>query len=244
MEIALDREQQAFVVTSGNSVSSLDFQLVYAQACELAGRIKAVSEATLQAKGLGSLKESTVPRKSQIGKLEQYSQYQVLLDGYSKLGDKATWFDGRTPKKVQRVLEEARKSHAILRIFFGDTATGRDWMEEYDTVGRVCRSPGTMKIPSLTTSSDPEGWQTLRTHCIVRVIKVRTGEECYRHPKYHCPQMELQEAASYDKAEGYTHTVNVEKDGFLEPYAHFRTGAKAEAFVAFMNGTRHDLLDD
>jgi hypothetical protein len=240
MEIALDSEQKAFVIKSGNSVSSLDYQLVYAQACELAGRLKAASEETLQAKGLSSLKELGVPHKSQIGTLEQYSQYRALLAAYSKLGDKATWFDARTPKKVQRVLEEARKSKSRLRIFYGDTDTGRDWMEEFDMVGRVSRSTGTMKIPELRSAAAADSSPTLRTHCIVRIIKVKTGEECYRHKTYHCPRMELHEAADYDRFDGYTHTIKVEKEGLMDPYGNFKSQPDAEAFMAFMNGTLHD----
>jgi hypothetical protein len=239
MEIALNTEQQQFVISTGNSVSCLGFQVVYEQACELARRIKSVSDKTLLAKGMASLLELVSPRKEQIGTLEQYGQYRALMAGYSKLDDNATWFDARTPKKVQRVLESARKSGDRIRVFCGDTKTGRDWMEEYDTVGRVGRSMGPMKSPLLIADGECGG-PALLTHCIVRIINVTTGEECYRHKKYHCPKMELHEAADYDKAQGYTHTVKVEKDGVMEAYANFKYQADAAVFLAFMNGYLHE----
>ncbi|KVP17401.1 hypothetical protein [Burkholderia ubonensis] len=240
MNIALNNEQKLFVISTGNSVSCLGFQVVYEQATELARRIMAMSEKTLLAKGMASLLSLVAPRKEQIGTLEQYEQYRALLAGYSKLEDNATWFDARTPKAVQRILETARKSGDRMRVFLGDTSTGRDWMEEFDTIGRIGRSTGSMKTPLLVPDGDCGG-PALLTHCIVRVINLATGEEVYRHKKYHAPKMELLEAASYDKAAGFTHSVKVEsKDGVMETHANFKSQGEAVHWMAFMNGNSHD----
>ena len=240
MNIALNNEQKLFVISSGNSVSCLGFQVVYEQCRELARRIKAVSEKTLLAKGMASLLEMVSPRKEQIGTLEQYSQYRALMAGYTKLGDNATWFDARTPKKVQRALEDARKSGDCMRVFLGDAKTGRDGMDEYDTIGRVGRSMGPMKSPLLVPEGD-SGGPALLTDCIVRLVNVTTGKEIYRHAKYHTPKMEMVEAASYDKVEGYTHCIKVEsKEGVMETHANFKSQAEAAHWMAFMNGVSHD----
>lgn len=240
MNIALNQAQKQFVISTGNSVSCLGFDVVYEQALELTRRIKAVSDKTRMAKGMDSLLNLVAPQKEQIGTLEQYQQYRALLAGYSKLEDNKTWFDARTPKKVQTALEEARKSGDRLRIFSGNPDTGRDWMEEFDTIGTIGRSMGPMKSPLLIAEGE-YGGPALLTHCILRIVNLSTGEELYRHPKYHTPKMELTEAASYDKVEGYTHCVKVEgKDGVMETHANFKSQAEAAHWLAFMSGQSHD----
>lgn len=240
MQITLNSEQKHFVISMGNSVSCLGFHVVYEQTCELVRRIKSVSDKVLQTKGLSSLRDMLAPSPEQIGTMAQYEQYRGLLAKYALLDDDATWFDARTPTKVQKVLETARKSDDIMRVFLGDTATGRDWLDEYDTIGRIRRSAGTMKSPLLVPAGE-YGGPALLTHCILRIINVTTGEECYRHPNYQLPKMELHEAASYDQAEGYTHCVKVaNKSGELESYANFKSMADAAHWLAFMSGNSHD----
>lgn len=240
MNIALNNDQKLFVISSGNSVSCMGFQVVYEQAVELARRIAAISEKTLLAKGLASLLNLVAPKQDQIGTMEQYEQYRILMAGYSKLDDTKTWFDARTPKKVQAVLEDARKSGDRVRIFTGDAETGRDWMEELDTIGRIGRSAGPMKSPLLIAAGECGG-PALLTHCILRIVDLDTGSELYKHPKYFVPRMELLEAPSYEKASGYTHCVKVEsKDGVLETHATFKSQAEAAHWLAFMSGQSHD----
>lgn len=240
MNITLNNEQRLFVISTGNSVSCLGFDVVYQQARELARRLKATAASTRLAAGMEALVGLVMPREDQIGTLEQFQQHRALMAGYSKMEDNATWYDARTPAGVQLVLDAAMRSNHRLRIFTGDTVTGRDWMEEYDTIGRIGRSGGAMKVPLLVPKGDCGG-PALLTHCIVRIINVTTGEEVYKHPKYHAPKMELAEAASYDKAEGYTHCVKMEnKDGEMETCANFKSNAAAGHWLAFMNGSVHD----
>lgn len=240
MNITLNQEQKLFVISTGNSVSCLGFDVVYEQAVELSRRIKAVAERTQQSRGVDLLLNQIAPQKEQIGTLEQYGQYRALMAGYSKLEDDKTWFDARTPKKVQTALESARKSGDRLRIFSGSPETGRDWMEEFDTIGTIGRSMGPMKSPLLIAEGECGG-PALLTHCIVRIVNLSTGEEMYRHPKYHTPKMELTEAASYDKVEGYTHSVKVEsKEGVMETHANFKSQAEAAHWLAFISGHSHD----
>jgi hypothetical protein len=240
MNITVDNEQQHFVVVSGNSVSCLEFQMVYEQACELARRIKARSEGTLLAKGLAYLRNLVAPNKGEIGTVEQYSMYQTMLAGYSKLDDNATWFDARTPAEVQQILEDARNSGDIMRVFVGDVQTGRDWLDEYDTIGRIGRSSDWMKLPQVVPNGQSEG-PALLSECIVRIFNVTKGTEVYRHPTYHTPKMELAEAASYDQADGYTHCVKMQcKDGNMESSCNFKSHAAASDWLAFMDGQTHD----
>lgn len=240
MNITLDNQQQLFVISTGNSVSCLGFNVVYQQARELCRRLKATAARTRLAAGMDALVELVMPREDQIGTIEQFQQHRALMEGYSKLNDSATWYDARTPAGVQRALESAMRSKDSIRVFTGDTVTGRDWMEEYDTIGRIGRSCGAMKVPLLIPKGEAGG-PALLTHCIVRIINVTTGAEVYKHPKYHAPKMELVEAASYDKAEGYTHCVKMQnKDGDMDTCANFKSNADAGHWLAFMNGLTHD----
>lgn len=228
MNVTVNPEQQLFVISSGASCSTMGFEVVFEQAKELAARL------------LKAGREALMPSDAQIGSLEQYEQYRGLVEAYRTLNDKATWFDARTPVAVQKTLERYRISGQRIRIFLGDTATGRDWLSEHDVTGWVGRSMGPMKVPLLIGAGD-EGGSAILTHCIVRIVDVFTNKEVYRHPAYHLPEMEIAEAADYDKPLGYTHCVNVEKDGELELRANFKTMYDAAHWVAFMAGKTHEL---
>ena len=40
-----------------------------------------------------------------------------------------TWYCLDTPDGVIYILDGAMKNHKRIRVFYGDTETGRDWME-------------------------------------------------------------------------------------------------------------------
>lgn len=48
-----------------------------------------------------------------------------------------TFYNANTNDKVIRVLENSRMNNKRIRIFYGDTETGRDWMEVYDTISVI-----------------------------------------------------------------------------------------------------------
>ena len=58
-----------------------------------------------------------------------------------------TSYDSRTPDRLIAELETAMRHNKKVRIFLGDTETGRDWLEEYDVYGLVGRSGGSVKVP-------------------------------------------------------------------------------------------------
>lgn len=240
MNISLDNQQKRFVISTGNSVSCLGFDVVYQQARELCRRLKAKAKPTRFSTGMAVLVDLVMPREDQIGTLEQFEQHRALMAGYSKIDDHATWYDARTAAGVQTALETALRSKDQMRVFLGDALTGRDWMEEYDTIGRIGRSCGAMKVPLLVPKGQAGG-PALLTHCIVRIINLKTGVEVYRHPSYHTPKMELAGAASYDTADGYTHCVKMQSNaGEMETSANFKSQAEAAHWLAFLTGLTHD----
>lgn len=220
--VTLHEDQKLFELKTGNCTSYLGFEVVFELALELANRV--------MAKGLPVI----LPTRGEIGTLWQYAQYQTLLSQYAAINDDQTWFDGRTPLRVQKAMESLRQSRTPVRIFSGNTKTGRDWMDEYDTMGLIGRSMGLMKVPLIG-----DGHAVL-THCIVKLVNTDTGEVVYQHPKYHLPKIELVEAPDYEKSSGYTHSVKMENaEGEMQLHANFKSSKAAQAWINFISGKTH-----
>ena len=151
-----------------------------------------------------------------------------------------TCYHVETPEKVVNVLEKARLARTRIRIFFGDTETGRDWLEEFETVGYIGRSCGEIKVPLLLNNSRSTGGCAVLDHCIVKIMVGR--EVLYRHPHYHLGSLTIGSCPTVigdtvmAKA-GYTTGVYVDGSNV----ANFKTGEKAQRYVAFLRGERSRL---
>lgn len=129
-------------------------------------------------------------------------------------------FDVNTPEKVVNLLlyyMNARPRQRI-RVFYGDTKTGKDWGEEWDTMGYVGRSGGTVKIPLLVNNARSYGGDAIKTGSIVRITVDRRN--VYVHPKYNCNVT--------------VRGVNVYKNGSI--YAVCKTNEKAKKLALFLKG--------
>ena len=95
-------------------------------------------------------------------------------------------FDKSTPDQVCRILANycGDRSQRV-RVFYGDTKTGKDWFEFYDVIGYIGRSTGTVKIPLLIHSSRSLGGVAILDHCIVKITIDK--REVYKHPNYYAP---------------------------------------------------------
>ena len=101
-------------------------------------------------------------------------------------------FHTDTNQSVIKVLLGALKSRRSrkpqrLRVYYGDTKTGRDWEEIYDVSGYIGNSTGTIKIPLLVHNSRSLGGGGLLDNAIVKIRSAnkRNGGVIYQHPKYH-----------------------------------------------------------
>ena len=209
--VSKNAERQLFVISGPAGISCLGFQNCFAHAQQLAQLLR---------------RPDLMPVTADRGELTQYQQYLELikLAGESNLG---TYFDPGTPAQVRNILEQYRLSGEPLRIFLGDDATGRDWLEESDVYGRIGRSMGALKVPLLLDKNHGGGPAILTAH-IVRMIDGRTKRELYRHPAYHQTQFTINSCSvSKYKAE-------VRANG--EVQARFTTKAQAERWIAFMTG--------
>ena len=97
-----------------------------------------------------------------------------------------TYFDNRTNDKVCSILANyVGCRYQRVRVFYGNTESGKDWCECYDVIGYIGRSCGSIKIPLLIPTKNSLGGGGILDHCIVKItIDKRV---VYEHPKYHCP---------------------------------------------------------
>ena len=100
-----------------------------------------------------------------------------------------TAYHKETSHIVVKIIDEARLSNRTIRLrfYFGDTNTGRDWEETYDTTGYIGRSTGRIKIPLLIKNIRSTGGPAILDHCIVKIEK-KVGTKyvtVYSHLKYH-----------------------------------------------------------
>lgn len=134
-----------------------------------------------------------------------------------------TAYHADTNEKVIKALESARASRARIRVWYGDTDTGKAWAEEYDVLGYVGRSTGGVKIPLLVHNRNSFGGGGILDHCIVR-IDTTDGQTLYKHPTFNAGEL------SIDGTDVYI-------DGQIQ--ARFDTPAKAAKYVAFLTGKRY-----
>lgn len=111
-------------------------------------------------------------------------------------------FDARTPDNVCNILaRHCGGRNQRVRIFLGDTKTGKDWCEVYDTIGYIGRSTGTIKIPLMIPRVDSCGGGAILDYCIVKITIDK--QTVYQHPNYHCP-IEKRDNTIFDTEEGKT----------------------------------------
>ena len=138
-----------------------------------------------------------------------------------------TYYRAETPKQVVSILEGALRDQKKLRVFYGDPATGRDWLEENDVEGRIGRSCGELKVPLMIASGEIGG-PALLDHCIVRIQQ--RGKDVWMHPSYH------QGGEIVARESGMkSHPFGIYRDG--ENVANFKTERAKDKWVRFITGS-------
>lgn len=105
------------------------------------------------------------------------------MDKQYKIVD-GTYYDARTPDAVISVLEMSRKTKTRLRLDYGDTNTGQSWGEQYDILGHIGRSTGSIKIPLLIHNSRSIGGGGILDYCIIKISESKGGRVLYRDENY------------------------------------------------------------
>lgn len=141
-----------------------------------------------------------------------------------------TSYDPRTPDDVIRVLEQARQTRQRVHISLGDTATGHDWLEEFETHGYIGRSMGPVKVPLLVANGRSLGGGAILDHCIVRIRTSSGGRILWQHPQYHHGNLEIrQKNDPVTLPDGRVLSVEVRRDG--QEQAAFENTVQARRYI-------------
>lgn len=159
-----------------------------------------------------------------------------------------TTYHKDTPQALQRVLNKAREHITLVRLIYGETTTGKPWLEENDVVGFIGRSTGTVQVPLIIEAlidnmgeiSKADGGPQLLDHCILRVIDCHTGRDLYRHAKYQLPKLDMREsvAPEYRKVPW---EVRLIEGAERVTQARFPTEERALEYIAFVQGIKSHM---
>lgn len=211
--VTINESQRLYVIAFDGAVSCLGFDNARDHANQIAERLRR-PELALDAEDDATL--------------AGYAKYLRAIQAWgSSTASRHTYFDPGTAPEAARVLERCRTAGNKVRLVLGDTATGESWLDEYDVVGTIGRSIGTLKVPLLIEEGESGGGAIL-TACLLCVIDWRNGKPVYRHPAYRV--MDLTIAPSGDDQRPWA----VRRRD--ETVAQFSDIGKAAAYLAFMRG--------
>lgn len=120
---------------------------------------------------------------------EQNIKNVFIADHYKIVN--GIYFSLNTPDEVSRILSTYYTTGSRIKLYFGDTDSGRDWVEEHDTIGYIGRTTGEIKIPILVYKRNSLGGPAILDSCIVKIKDAKTGTILYQHPKYHQAKIEI-----------------------------------------------------
>ena len=160
--------------------------------------------------------------------LAGYKKYEDAVSAWSRSAlTRQTYFDPGTDPKAAAVLESRRRTGDKVRLVLGNTLTGEPWLNEYDVVGKIGRSGGSLKVPLLVEEGE-SGGGTILTACVLNIIDWKSGRTLYRHSAYREPDLSLQPSDTPERPWAVIHLNEV--------IAQFKDMGKACAYIAFMRG--------
>lgn len=136
-----------------------------------------------------------------------------------------TTYHKDTPLEVVHALEVARMGKVKVRVWYGEN--GVSWDDENDTIGRIGRSCGTVKIPLLIKNKRSMGGGLL-DHCIVKIVDVNTRHIIWQHAKFSQTYFGADDTLVWKGRPGTGETI----------YATCKTPEQAKSLASFMNGER------
>ena len=143
-------------------------------------------------------------------------------------------------EELWKVLSSLVHSGRRVRIWYGDTETGRSCNEEHEVTGTIGRSTGRIAVPILIDSSRSHGGGALFDDLIIRIDDIKEKRTIYRLDNFHVEDMIVYEIfgnANYK----YRVAKLSEDSGEWEVQASFKTEQQAHNYVAFMRGERYRI---
>lgn len=139
-------------------------------------------------------------------------------------------FNEKTNDKVKAILSSVYNSGQRIRIVYGDTETGKDWLEENDVTGTIGRSTGVKKVPLLIANSRSYGGGAILDHCIIKIVTTDGKYVLYEHETYNQPKLEIKDSDHKD------YNFLVTADG--NAHARFKSEKSAKNYVSFLQCKR------
>jgi len=230
MKTEVNISLQSYVIHTEHGASMVNFGNLYDETLSLVealGKRKSTESDLRQILGDWDLEKD---RARLYASLEIVDIRNDILDvARRKNINLGTWFSRKTPTKVRRALEDARKEGTRVRLYSGDPRTGRDWLDEFDTIGTIGRSTGILKVPLLVAEGEI-GELAILDHCIVKIESIDDGRILYEHPKYNLPTFEIRTESG--EPDGVPYCVYA--DGNC--HSRHRTYADAAGLLAFLSG--------
>ena len=162
------------------------------------------------------------------GTLDGYRKHEQAVQAWARSDlSGRTYFDPGTSPQVEKVLEACRRSNRKVRLVLGDTDTGESWLGEYDVVGSIGLSAGSLKVPLLVEDGESGGGAIL-TACVLAVIEWQSGRWLFRHAAYKHPDLDIRATGDSKRPWGVSRS--------RQEVARFQDIGKAGAYVAFMRG--------
>lgn len=116
-------------------------------------------------------------------------------DSFEYVNYEGTWFiygkniqnEGwkyKENEKLWKVLSSLVHSDRRVRIWYGDTETGRSWNVESEFTGTIGRSTGKIAVPLLIKTSRSYGGGALLDDCIIRIDDIKEKRTVYKADNY------------------------------------------------------------
>lgn len=141
-----------------------------------------------------------------------------LIDGGK---DKPIAYHLETDKRVISAIESARKNKQRVRIYLGDTETGKCWNEEHDIFGYIGLSKGKdAYYPILVAKANSFGGGAILDHCIIKIRESKGDKVLYQSENFQQPNITIRE--NYHK-EKYPYSLLI--DGNI--YSNHKTEKSA-----------------
>ena len=172
-------------------------------------------------------------------------------DGNSYKVCNGTYYDIRTPDKAVKVFEDCRIKGKRIRLFYAyqkeedlpsefesDYEAGCAWNDEYDTIGRIGRSTGSIKIPLLIKTGRSYGGGGLLDEVTGCIVDAETKEVLYKADNFHFPKWEIKGNPMTDERLSLVYKTD-RMTGF-KVYATAENLCSLCRLQAFMEGRKHN----